>query len=211
MRKERGFSALEMVATLGIITVGAAVATPSIIKANRSYQLNSAAQQVAQAFQAAKFEALRNNSSQTVLIDPTARTITIGGRTINLPAGVTFETQTSTTELPDVIRNATDNGITGQQTDGKKSVSFPLRTTDNKYEATFNSRGMPNVQPGAVNWLYLVNTNGEKVAVTLTSAGSTNLWRKKGDDNWKDTAGNDGGGGSSSNSGSGSNNSGSGS
>jgi prepilin-type N-terminal cleavage/methylation domain-containing protein len=194
MKKERGFTALEMVATAGIIAVGAAMATPSIIKANRAYQLNSAAQQVAQTFQAAKFEALRNNSTQTVLIDPTARTITISNRTITLPTGITFETQQSSTDVPDVIKNAVENGITGQQTNEKASVSFPMRSSDNKYEATFNSRGMPNVQPGAVNWLYLVNADGEKMAVTLTSAGSTNLWRKTGSNNWKDTAGKDGGG-----------------
>ncbi|MBL8204279.1 MAG: hypothetical protein JNM09_08615 [Blastocatellia bacterium] len=196
MKNEQGFTAFEMVTTAGIIAIGAAIATPSIIKANRSYQLNSAAQQVSQVFQSAKFEALRNNANQTVLIDPVARTITINGRTTFLPAGITFETQSSSTDLPTVIKTAVESGVTGQQTNEKTMVSFPQRSSDNKYEATFNSRGMPNVQPGAVNWLYLVNSNGEKVAITLTSAGSTNLWRKNGDDNWKDAAGNDGGGGS---------------
>jgi Tfp pilus assembly protein FimT len=204
MRNERGFTAFEMLTVTGIVAVSAGLAAPSVIQANRSYQLNAAAQQVSQVFQAAKFEALRNNSSQTVLIDPVANTVTINGRTINLPAGVTFQTQQSSTEIPDIIKNAAANGstIVGQQSNDKAMVSFPKRVSDNKYEAIFNSRGMPNVQPGAVNWLYLVNTNGEKVAITLSSAGSTNTWRKKGSENWKDSAGNDGGGGSSCNSGS---------
>ncbi len=207
MKNERGFSVFEMVTVAGMVAVSVAVATPSVIQANRSYQLNSAAQQVSQAFQSAKYEALRNNSSETVLIDPVANTVTINGRTINLPAGVTFQTQQSSTEIPTVIKNAAVNGetgvISGQQANDKMAVSFPLRASDNKYVATFNSRGMPNVQPGAVNWIYLVNPNGEKVAITLSSAGSANTWRKKGSSNWKDSAGNDGGG-SGSNSGSGS-------
>lgn len=212
MKNERGFSVFEMVATAGIVAVAAAVATPSIIKANRSYQLSSAAQQVSQAFEAAKFEALRNNTTQSVLIDPASNTITINGKDIQLPDGVTFQTQQDSNDVPNMIRNASDNGISGQQTDETKSVSFPRRSGDNKYEATFNSRGMPNVQPGAVNWLYLSNPNGEKVAITLTSAGSTNTWRKKrADDSWKDSSGRDGGGGSSCGSNSGSSNSGSGS
>ena len=213
MKNERGFTAFEMVAVVGMVAVSAAMAAPSVIRANRSYQLNAAAQQVSQAFQSAKFEALRNNSSQTVLIDPVANAVTINGRTINLPAGVTFQTQQSSTEIPNVIRTAAANGetgtVSGQQADDTMAVSFPRRASDNKYVATFNSRGMPNVQPGAVNWIYLVNPNGERVAITLSSAGSTNTWRKRGEGSWKDSAGNDGGG--SSNSGSGSSNSGSGS
>ena len=212
MKKERGFSAFEMLTVTGIVALSAGMAAPSVIKANRSYQLSAAAQQVSQAFQSAKFEALRNNTSQTVLIDPVANTVTINGRTINLPTGVTFQSQQSSTEIPDVIKNAASNGanISGQQSDEKMMVSFPKRASDNKYEATFNSRGMPNVQPGAVNWIYLVNSNGERVAITLSSAGSTNTWRKKDENVWKDSAGNSGGG-SGCNSGSGSNNSGSGS
>ncbi len=196
MKRERGFSAFEMVAVAGMVGICAAAAAPSVIKANRSYQLNSAAQQVSQAFQSAKFEALRNNSSQTVLIDPVANTVTINGRAINLPAGVTFQTQQSSTAIPSVIRSAAANSatISGQESNDKKSVSFPLRAADNKYVATFNSKGMPNVQPGAVNWIYLVNSNGERVAITLSSAGSTNTWRKNGTEAWKDSAGVNGGG-----------------
>lgn len=192
MKKERGFSAFEMVTVTGMVAISVAVAAPSVIKANRSYQLNSAAQQVSQAFQSAKYEALRNNSSQTVLIDPAANTVTINGRTINLPAGVTFQAQQSSTEIPAVIRTAAANGITGQQSNDKAAVSFPQRSSDNKYEAIFSSRGMPNVQPGVVNWIYMVNSNGEKVAITLTSAGSANTWRKNSAGAWKDLAGNGG-------------------
>ena len=179
-----------MVIVTGMVAVSMAMAAPSVIKANRSYQLNAAAQQVSQAFQSAKYEALRNNSSQTVLIDPAANTVTINGRTINLPAGVTFQTQQSSTEIPTVIKNAAANPVTEQQSNDKIAVSFPLRSADNQYVATFNSRGMPNVQPGVVNWIYMVNSNGEKVAITLTSAGSANTWRKNGQGTWKDSAGN---------------------
>ncbi|MFN7931148.1 MAG: hypothetical protein U0Y68_25115 [Blastocatellia bacterium] len=208
MRKEKGFTAIEMVTMVGIVGITAAIAAPSIIKSNRSYKLNTAAQDVAQAFQSARFEAIRNNNSQNVYIDKTNNTITINGRTITLPNGITFQTQTSSSDLPAEIKSAASNGssgtVSGQQSNEKTAVSFPYDSSTSKYVATFNSRGLPNVQPGAVNWLYLVNADGEKVAITLTSAGSTNTWRKKSSgDSWKDSTGKNGDSGESgSNSGS---------
>ena len=193
MKKEQGFTAFEMVTVTAMVAVAVAAASPSIIKANRSYKLNAATQEVTQAFQSARYEAIRNNSSQTVLIDKANSTITINGRTIKLPEGVSFQTQVSSTDLPNEIKNATVSGVPGQESNEKSAVSFPYSSTDGKYVATFISRGMPNVQPGAVNWLYLVNSDGEKVAITLSSAGSTNAWRKKDSGSWKDTAGKDGG------------------
>lgn len=194
MKKENGFTAIEMVTMVAIVGVAAAVTAPNIIKSNRSYKLNTAAQDVAQAFQSARFEAIRNNSSQSVYLDKTNNTLTINGRTIQLPAGVTFQAQTSSTDLPAEIKSAASNGssgtISGQQSNEKSAISFPYDSSTSKYVATFNSRGLPNVQPGALNWLYLVNADGEKVAITLSSAGSTNTWRKNGSSgSWKDGAG----------------------
>lgn len=193
MKNEFGFTALEMVTVTGIISIAVAVATPNIIKANRSYQLSTAAQEVCQAFEAARFEAIRNNNTQTALFDQANNTITIYGRVIQLPEGVSFQTQTSD-DVPTVIKNAATNGVNGalpgQETNDRAAISFPLRTTDNVNVATFNSRGMPTVQPGVLNWIYLTNANGEKVAITLSSAGSTNLWRKKASNPWVDAAGN---------------------
>ncbi|MBS1809413.1 MAG: hypothetical protein JST84_14740 [Acidobacteria bacterium] len=195
MKKEQGYTAFEMLTATAVIGVAVAAATPSVIKANRSYKLNAATQEVTQAFQSAKYEAIRNNSSQTVLIDKTNNTITINGRTIRLPEGVSFQTQSSS-DIPDEIKSAAVNGgngtVSGQESNEKLAVSFPYRESDGKYVATFNSRGMPSVQPGTVNWLYLVNPDGEKVAITLSSAGSTNTWRKNGSDSWKDSSGRNG-------------------
>ena len=193
MKNAYGFTALEMVTVTGIIGIAVAVATPSIIKANRSYQLNTAAQEVCQAFESARFEAIRNNNSQTVLFDQANNTITIYGRVIQLPAGVSFQTQASN-NVPNTIKTAATNGangtLPGQETNERAAVSFPLRTADNVNVATFNSRGMPSVQPGILNWVYLVNSNDEKVAVTLSSAGSMNVWRQKDSSTWIDSAGN---------------------
>jgi Tfp pilus assembly protein FimT len=200
MGKERGYSAFEMITVTAMVGVAVAAAAPSIVKSNRSYKLNAAAQQVAQAFESARFEALRNNSTQTVLLDRVNNTITINGRTIGLPEGVTFQTQTSSNEVPDTIKTAATNGgngtIEGQESNEKLAISFPYRTSDAKYVATFNSRGLPSVQPGVLNWIYLSNPDGEKVAITLSSAGSANTWRKNGTGVWKDGAGNSGGGAS---------------
>jgi Tfp pilus assembly protein FimT len=197
MKQERGFTAFEMVTVTGMIGVAVAIATPNIMRANRSFKLNAAAQEIRSVFQTAKSEALRVNSQQTILFDVVNHTILLNGQLHPLPEGVRFQTQT-TTDVPDVIKTAAANGasgaLAGQEANEKTVVSFPLRTADNKYVATFNSRGLPQVNPGIVNWLYLVNSDGEQVAITLTSAGSTNTWRRKGSDPWQDLAGNHSGG-----------------
>ena len=53
MKKEQGFTAFEMVTVTAMVAVAVAAASPSIIKANRSYKLNAATQEVTQAFQSA--------------------------------------------------------------------------------------------------------------------------------------------------------------
>ncbi len=53
------------------------------------------------------------------------------------------------------------------------------------YQATFTSKGLPATKsgsmadPGIVHWVYMKNVNDDYMAITITSAGSTQVWRYK--------------------------------
>lgn len=59
--RQRGFSLLEMMVVVTIILIMAAVATPSLVRAIRSYQLESAGRQVGNMVLRARYEALQRN------------------------------------------------------------------------------------------------------------------------------------------------------
>lgn len=183
-RYSRGLTMLELGVVMGIIGVASAILAPNMLKAMRTYRLNGAAQQVADAFSTAKFTAVRANTTQSVFFNTTTNAIAVGQTTaataIPLPAGITFVTTASAVGAPSLAATAITNAgsITGQPTDPHLSVSFPAVTGQTNFkQAGFTSRGLPNVTPGAVNWVYLTNTQNEMIAITITSAGSTRIWR----------------------------------
>jgi prepilin-type N-terminal cleavage/methylation domain-containing protein len=178
----RGVTLIELVTALGIIGVATAIMTPNLVRAMRTYRLNGAAEQVAGALQTAKFTAVRANTTQSVFFNPTTNAVAVGQTTaaaaVPLPAGVTLATTTVT--APAIITTAVANAgaIAGQQADSHIAVSFPAVTGQTNFkQAGFTSRGLPNVTPGAVNWIYVTNAQGDLMAVTITSAGSTRIWR----------------------------------
>jgi len=63
LRAERGFSMVELMIVVGIMMLLSAIAVPRIMDTMRTYQLSSAAFQVADAVKYARFEAIRKNIS----------------------------------------------------------------------------------------------------------------------------------------------------
>ncbi len=178
MRTAKGFSLLELIVVSGIVMVVCAVSVPSLIKANRGYQLQSSAREIAQALQAAKFKAIGSNSSKTVTINTTSNSFVSSlGVTSTLPTNVKFEALPSSIDAPAIIQSACSNSLAGQKSDAKLAASFANGATAGQFIASFNSRGIPAVEPGVVNWLYLTNQDGDRVAVILSSAGSVEVKR----------------------------------
>ncbi|HZS05866.1 MAG TPA: prepilin-type N-terminal cleavage/methylation domain-containing protein [Blastocatellia bacterium] len=193
-KSHRGFSILELTAVAAIIGITSAIAVPSLMGQLRSYRLDAAAQQVTQALQAAKLEAVRNNASYQVTFDTSNNTIQAASNTaVALPQGVHFVSLASASPVPSIIQSAVTaasadtNAIPGQQTNSLTAVSFPASGSANTYVATFTARGLPgrvsgstvtSAPPGMVNWVYLTNDqNTEKQAVTITNAGGIRIWR----------------------------------
>jgi prepilin-type N-terminal cleavage/methylation domain-containing protein len=178
----RGVTLIEMAMVTVVVGIAAAIAAPNLVRAMRTYRLNAAAQQVADALQSAKFTAVRANTTQSVFFNTTTNAVAVGQTTgataVPLPAGVQFTTPT--VAAPSLVATAVANAgtIAGQNNNGQASVSFPVVTGQTNFrQAAFNPRGLPSVTPGAVNWTYLTNSQGDLVAVTITSAGSVRIWR----------------------------------
>lgn len=184
MRTETGFSMLETLGVILVFSVLAAICAPSVTKANRAYQLTSSAQQIAQEIQRAKINALSQTSRQTLVFNTTKNTITAHGTQITLPDGIRFEALPSTVMPPTMVQQAAQNSIalTSQQSDARSVVSLPDLAT--QHEFAMNAKGLPEVEPGVVNWLYLVNRDGQRAAITITSAGSVEVLTLH-DNGWK--------------------------
>ncbi len=182
MKHEHGFSMLEIMMVVTIVGVMSAAATPSLTRALRSYRLSAGAQQIAEAIQTAKLRAVSTNQAQSVFFDTASNNNTIAvansATAISLPPGIQFVTPT--VAPPTVIHDAAATLIPNQQSDQYAAVSFPVfpvgSTTSTVRAVSFNWRGLPAVSPGAVNWIYLTNAQGELIAVTLSSAGSVGVW-----------------------------------
>lgn len=189
-RKEKGFSMLETLVVSGVVLVASAATVPSIVMTSKQYKLKAAAQTIDQALQAAKYDAIRQNLSRTVVFDLANNSVIMSnGTEIKLPAGITF-TGPENTSAPSMIVSgaaaATAANLAAQEDDSKEACSFPVDTTNsNKRRATFTSRGVPDVTPGAFNWVYLKNGNSERAAVVLSSAGSTARFTKMEHSGWK--------------------------
>jgi Tfp pilus assembly protein FimT len=96
--KSRGFSITETVMVVATITVMTAMAAPSFLRATREQKLNSAAQQITQSFERARYEAVQKNKSRRVFINTQGNSIAVGETAatatyIPLPDGVRFATQ----------------------------------------------------------------------------------------------------------------------
>ncbi len=177
-----GITLIEIAVVMLVIGIAVAIAAPSLIRALQTYRLNSGAQQIADAFQLARFAAVRSNSAQSVFFNTSNNSLAVGQTTAAtatlLPPGVQFVSPT--VAAPAIVANAAANAgaIAGQQSNTQAAISFPtVAGQTNFHQAAFTSRGLPNVTPGAVNWVYLTNNRNELAAVTITSAGSTRIWR----------------------------------
>ena len=182
MRKQAGYSLFELLSVVAVLGVVVAIAVPNLTRAQRHYQLQSAAQQIVQIFQAARLDAVGKITSRTLVFNTTTNTITASdGTAITLPTGVRFAALPSSISAPNLIQTASANSsaLPQQQSDAKTAVSFPAGSSAETRELRFTGRGLPDVEPGVVHWVYLANQDGQWVAVTLTSVGGATILKLK--------------------------------
>lgn len=206
MNKQQGFSLTESLIVAGVITVLVAASVPSVLASIRSYRLRSAAQTISQTLEEAKYDAVRTNGISEVHFNTANQTLQIitkvntsGGTQVNaklpvtLPDGVKFASMDEAATPPEDIEKAVNSAgnIPGQAADKTLSISFAQGANDKIRVAVFTSRGLPGkpdgrlAEPGVVNWVCLVNDKSkEKMAVTISGAGSPRVWKKETNASW---------------------------
>ena len=93
MRKQAGFTLIELIITISIVAIVLSVAIPNFIGWGPERRLAGAAGDIQGALQTARLVALKENSAATVNFDINAEsyTVTVNGRTVRsgqMPAGV---------------------------------------------------------------------------------------------------------------------------
>ncbi|MFN7931607.1 MAG: hypothetical protein U0Y68_27485 [Blastocatellia bacterium] len=172
MKTETGFTVLETLAIVLTFGILAAICAPSISRANHAYQLQAAGQQIVQEVQRAKISAVGRSTPQSLFFNTANRTVIVNGTTFTLPDGIQFAALPSNLSAPSLIEQAAQNSaaLPTQQSDARSAISMPAVATTQ--ELRINTKGLPNVEPGVVNWIYLTNREGQRAVITLTSAGS---------------------------------------
>jgi Tfp pilus assembly protein FimT len=204
VRNFRGYTAVEMVTVAAVIGIMMAMSAPSLIKANQNYKINAAGQEITQALQGTRFEAIRRNAVNNVMFDRAASIINVYSTTVNpangnttvkttqipLGAGIVIEGLPNGMTAPTIVTSAFSIRSTFGDTDYKNlssslvCTSLPLdNVSTSQYRATFTSRGIPASKagtvedPGIVHWFYIRNANYDRRAITITSTGSTQVWK----------------------------------
>jgi type II secretory pathway pseudopilin PulG len=155
---------VELVVILLVVGVLAAILIPAIGTWLEEYRLNIAGQQVADALQAAKMAAVAKSRRTELVFDvPGNRLGRDGAPLADLPPGVRFS--------PAGVSSSPDPGVPTTA----EPVTFPPLSGDTGLRAAaFTARGLPDVDPGRSNAVFLTNSRGT-CAVVMTSAGNVRI------------------------------------
>jgi type IV fimbrial biogenesis protein FimT len=162
MQRNSGFTFIELMLVLLVISIMSAIAVPLWINWLPSYRLQSANQDLFSAFQKAKLEAVRRNDDVVLSFDPDndgalADVYIMFVDNGNGGGGIANDFIQNGSELLLESFNVPDN------------ITLVSTTFGGKNAAGFNSRGLPiNNVSGTVN---LSNTSGKSVSVRLSMAG----------------------------------------
>ena len=181
--KAAGYSLVEMVMTLAIGLILAAITLPTLVGAIQGYRLSSVAQQTASLIDLARYTAIRRNS--IISVKKTAQ----NGNTVlfvDLKGNGTLDPADPVTLLPSDMQIANGQSLT------PGSASMGIGTTQDFVDTiTFDYRGTVNFPGGGgptlPYFLALGFTNQLQYgyrAVTTSPMGQTKLWKFVGSSSW---------------------------
>ena len=182
--KTAGFSLIELMVSLLIMLVLLAIAIPGFSRANRTYQLNASANQVAGIIKMTRLEAIRRNTPTTFQIQQTGTNWTAWTDSNKNGAVDATETQYLTSASGNLLAAAavpSAANLTSALITALSISSVTVRSGTNNANVIFDSRGAVSFGAGApaVYVFYIGNvtdTNAGFRAVVLLPSGITRVW-----------------------------------
>jgi len=174
-RSVAGYSLVEMMMTLAIALILLSVAMPMMVGAIQGYRLNSAAQQVANFIDLARYTAIRNNKLLIVREDvSTGRVILY----MDFNSNNQWDANEPRIILPSDVAVANGDALLP----ARNSFGLPV-LQDFATQITFDSRGVLNFAGGISPTSYVLalgfstQVGSGYRAVTVTPMGQTKMWK----------------------------------
>jgi prepilin-type N-terminal cleavage/methylation domain-containing protein len=181
MKKTLGFTLVELVTVISIITVLACIAVPGYARWLPGHKLKSAAKQVYSSMHLAKMTAIRNNGQTAVVFNQNANTYQI----VDGGADADFSTAADNTIVKTIDLNDYGSGVTfgiGNAPTGAGGASTDAITfTGNPPRVVFDGRGMAT----ANGFAHLDNRNNTRSYAIGTLASGVVRFRRWDGTNWE--------------------------
>ncbi|MGB9434375.1 MAG: GspH/FimT family pseudopilin [Candidatus Acidiferrum sp.] len=188
LKRDTGFSLTELVVTLAVAMILMAVGLPMFLRAYHSYQLSSAATQVADILRLTRYEAIRLNKKVPCMIEPSA---TNPGMT-SLWADSNWNGVLDPTEKTILLGNSGNLVDGGTVPDTAALIASAVQsapTTPGASPIWFDARGaISSPTSTKVNVFYLASSVAPEAgfrAVLLMPAGSIQIWTADTTGNWQ--------------------------
>jgi type IV fimbrial biogenesis protein FimT len=173
-RQMRGYSIVELLVSIGIITTLSAFAVPSLMRTYRSYQMDDAATQVAGQLKFTRYEAIRRNNLMTCVDKTQNGYLTMftdynGNGTVQASEKQIVFSGSNGATLVDSASVPSSAALTAVVNAGTLTTTSPTNGT-----ITFDGRGAKSTAGVTVYWVG--NANYGWRAVTVMPSGSVQVW-----------------------------------
>lgn len=171
-RQMLGYSILELLVSLGIISIFSAFAVPSLVRSYRGYQMDDVASQVASQLKFTRYEAIRRNNVMSCLDKAQNGYLTMftdynGSGTVQpSEKQILFSGPATLVDSASVPSSAALTAVVGA---GPLTTISPSNGT-----MTFDGRGAKTTAGASVYWVG--NANYGWRAVTVMPSGSVQVW-----------------------------------
>jgi prepilin-type N-terminal cleavage/methylation domain-containing protein len=190
-KRQAGFSLTEIVVALAVAVILLAVSLPIFLRAYHSYQLSSAARQLADILRLTRYEAIRLNKQVNCVTQPFSGDASMTSASMTDSSGNALTGIGAATVLFGISGNLINQGsvpavtamLTASNIGSMPTQSWPTVTT-----VSFDARGAV-IPPTNVNVFYLASSVAPDAgyrAVLLMPAGSIQIWSGDATGNWEE-------------------------
>ena len=175
----RGYSIVELLVSLAIISIFSGIAVPSLMRTYRTYQMDDIAGQVAGQLKFTRYEAIRRNNPINCLNNPQNGTLTMFTDNVGpggVPNGVVDPTERRTLFPANGVATLVDAATVPSSGALAGVVGAGALTTINPNNGTlrFDGRGAKTTAGISVYWVG--NARYGWRAVTVLPSGSVQVW-----------------------------------